>query len=262
MKLSLPTHLRRKYVLECVLGGFAADGIIVGLYYVAHVCWPTRFAFDYKFDFAILVLTPPLVITVLQLMRGEVVAKADFVKDYVAEFFMNKELNETFYFLVYTYGDKKFAEMEAAYLAAGGYGKIGADPLKIAKVFEPLQEGRAEGCRYYHPDCYQRSMEEKRLDCLLGYFDVLAYYYQNDLIAMEDIAGSLGYHLNILARRDVIKRVRKTYREAVKNPEYVAKNGNIAPFRSLDQFLEDIIKYDKRIGLAKSEDSPNVQGKS
>jgi hypothetical protein len=91
---------------------------------------------------------------------------------------------------------------------------------------------------------------------------VLAYYYQNDLIPMEDIAGSLGYHLNILARRDVIKRVRKTYREAVKNPDYVAKNGNIAPFRSLDRFLDDIIKYDEKIGLAMSADSPKIPAKS
>jgi len=249
MTSSFRRHIFRRSVVECVAYGLLLDAVVIGIFAAFHLYFPARFNFEFKIDAAILVLTPPIVITIYQLSQGETIARADFVKDYVSEFFMNKELNDTFYYLVYTYVDAKFAEIDAALVAAGGPEKIGSDPKRIASVFEALQEGRIEGHRYFHPSCYQRSLEEKRLDCLLGYFDVLAYYHQNNLVTMEDIAGSLGYHLNILARREVIKQVRSACKNSFKNETYVARNGHAIPFSCLDKFLENVIRYDQETAI-------------
>lgn len=68
-----------------------------------------------------------------------------------------------------------------------------------------INDGRAEGSRYYDPDFFQHSPEERRLDSVLHYFDMLAYNEDRKLISVEDITGVAGYHLAVIGSRAVVQ---------------------------------------------------------
>jgi len=45
--------------------------------------------------------------------------------------------------------------------------------------------------RLYDPSTFQFSEEERRLDALLGFFDILGYHHHRGVVHMQDIAGVL-----------------------------------------------------------------------
>jgi len=179
---------------------------------------------DRNIGIAVLAGLPVLLLTLVQLYIGSVVQRANLVKDLAAKIYTDKELAETFHSLVYTYDDKKF------------------DAFVVADDSEKreLNSGRVPGTRYFDPETVSGTEEERKLDALLGYLDIIAYHHHRRLIHMRDIAGVLGYHLAIISNRKAVTE----YRESI--PKFWSKSkfekmygANSVPLRYLDKLLKD-----------------------
>jgi hypothetical protein len=156
--------------------------------------------FEPKIDIAGLTAIPLFLIGLFELYRQTTVRRASFVTDYIAKFYTERNLHETFNDLIATYPDAKYEAIQKAVSDAGATGMAATFTATTA-----LQDGRSEGHRFYHPDHFQGSVEERRLDALLGYFDVIGYQYVHGLVRMADVAGMLGYQLSLVMSRKVIK---------------------------------------------------------
>ena len=82
---------------------------------------------------------------------------------------------------------------------------------------------------------------------LIGYFDLLGYHYAKGFFAIDDVAGSLGHYLNILSKRQVIKKVREIYRDSITQPRYSKENGYIRPFCYFDHLMVAVENYNLKI---------------
>jgi hypothetical protein len=155
--------------------------------------------FDPKIDIAGLTAIPLFLIGIFELYRQTTIRRASFITDYVAKFYIERDLHETFNDLIATYHDDKFEAIKIATSGAAARGMVAA-----FSATSGLQDGRHEGRRFYHPDHFQGSAEEQRLDALLGYLDVIGYQYVHGLVRMADIVGMLGYQLSLVMSRKVI----------------------------------------------------------
>lgn len=188
-----------------------------------------HFIFDNHIGVAVFGGIPILSITLIQIYLGSVVQRANLVKDMAAKMHTDKELAQAFHFLVYGYPDTKFDE----------YLKSNEEQRKQMNI------GRAEGQRFW--DYKTVSGEEERLlDALLGFLDIVAYHYHSHLIQMKDIAGVLGYHLAILSTRRCITEYRKSITNFWSNSKTGKEFGsNAVPLRYLNVLLEDYLSYCK-----------------
>lgn len=109
------------------------------------------------------------------------------------------------------------------------------------QCLETLQDGRKEGFRFYHPDIFQGSVEEKRLDSLLGYFSIIACYcVKEELLSIDDINGSIGYHLTVMDARTVVKEYMTVIEDGWEKEGYADKFGMDPPFHYLKILLEEL----------------------
>lgn len=184
--------------------------------------------FENKTSIAVFAVLPPLIIGIIQLRNTLALQKASFIRDFIAKLYTDKELSQTYHYLIYTYNDAKYKEFKSA----------------SSDLREKLQEGRVEGNRFYDPDDFQGSEEERRLDALLGYFDIIGYHYWTGALEINDIARLLGYHLTVLIKRDVIV----DYLNAV--PDYWKKVSgeveSVGPFRYLTILLHDFRSFNEK----------------
>jgi hypothetical protein len=184
---------------------------------------------------------PLFIITILELNRAIQIQRASFVKEYVAQFFTNHDLHLAFHELIYSYGDDKYAQIEK--IAQ----ELHLKDQKERPIFEPFAEinkDRPIGARFFHPALLQLSPEERRLDALLGYFDVVGYYYVKNILQMRDIAGTLGYQLSLMRRRRVVITyldLTKHWWHTLPNPEELG----VAPFQYLRKLLDGLAEYNK-----------------
>jgi len=123
--------------------------------------------------------------------------KSTIIREYVSGFHTNEFLQRIYFDLVYSYSDTIYDKLvdDPIYKT---------DPPPIRPCFPDsaqTPELRDIGSRYYHPNFFQFSLEEKKLDSLLGFFDVVAYQYVKELISLEDIVGTVGYYLEIINTR-------------------------------------------------------------
>lgn len=164
--------------------------------------------------------------------------RAAFLSEYISKIFTDKELSDTYHYLVYTYTDGTFVKVCEA-LNAKGNTEDPIDHKKMYSCLEALQDGREEGLRFYHPEKFQGSVEEKRLDSLLGYFNIIAYYHNKKVLSLDDINGSIGYHLTVMASRNVIKAylglIDRSWKE-----RYAQTYGLEQPLLDLKKLLKDV----------------------
>ena len=166
--------------------------------------------------------------------------RQSFVSGYVSKTFTHEGFSDTFYYLAYTYqtgtfervkrelkdpltrGDVLRKELDSTRKELRKAEREKKESIRTKKAkelynkeillaelrnemfrrLEYLQGGREVGHRFYHPALFQGSVEEKRLDSLLGYFNTIAYYYyaSPQLFTMKDIDGSIGFHLAIVVK--------------------------------------------------------------
>lgn len=139
-------------------------------------------------------VTGGFVVTVIQLLNARNDRQADaadarsaFVKDYMVQFFQNIELSKTWHDLIESYFDEIYEPIAKAV-------REGRPPMP-----------RPDGHPTWHPETFQGSDEERRVDALFGYLDILGYYWAKDLANVEDIESILGYTIGIINSRQVTK---------------------------------------------------------
>lgn len=165
--------------------------------------------------------------------------RAAFLAEYVSKIFTDKELSDTFHNLIYTYRNKKFDEIRDELKRNQITSKSGQEAMY--QCLEPLQERRKKGWRLYHPGVFQGSVEEKRLDSLLGYFNIIAYYYvEEKLLSIKDIDGSVGYHLTVMSARTVIKKYMNLIENEWETEGYAKNYGTKPPFHYLKKMLDEL----------------------
>lgn len=188
-------------------------------------------AFDKHIGLAVFGGLPVLLLTLIQLYTGSIVQRASLVKDLAAKIYTDEKLAETFHSLVYTYDDKTLKSF------------LDADKVKR----EEMNAGRVPGSRLFDPATVSGTEEERRLDALLGYLDIIAYHHHRRLIHMRDIAGVLGYHLAIIGNRQAITAYRASIPEFWQNSMFGQIYGtNSVPLRYLDKLLKDYQAYCER----------------
>ena len=194
-----------------------------------------------------LVGVPAFVITIWQLLRGHQIQSFDLVRSHMTGFLSNKALRSAFMELIYTYNDDDWNAVKAKLPKALNREskKTSAMRENSWKALETLNIGRAEGRRLYDPDFFQGSEEEKRLDAVLHFFDVLAYGYRSKMISVADLAGVAGYHLTIIGSREVTTYFLKRNKEFWDNLPYRERVGAEPPFENLRVLLKAVKQYNR-----------------
>lgn len=181
------------------------------------------------------IAVPAAVIAVAQLFSNSRVQRAAYIKDYALRFRTDKELSESFHYLVYRYGNELYA---IAKKPPGERAEGEQEKLRRA------QDGVPADLKFYIPDDTTDTPPERRLDNLLGFFDVLGYDCRREMVSMQDIAGVFGLHLDHFIQRKVIS----DYLAYVKKSWPMAESFHRTysapiPYRYLVLLLEDYSKY-------------------
>lgn len=168
-----------------------------------------KLKFENKFEAVGIFTIAGFVVVIFQLWEGNIVQRARFLTDYLTKVYTDENLSSAFHALVETYTDDLFDQIDtiAQEQQASQISKQTNAP--VFDIFDKFQGLRREGNRYYHPDCFQGSEEERLLDALIGYLDIVGYHYWYGMIRMRDIAALLNYQLATLASRKVIARYLK-----------------------------------------------------
>jgi len=187
--------------------------------------------FDKRIGIAVFGGLPILLLTLVQIYTTSVVQRANLVKDLASKLYTDKELTQTFHFLVYTFDDKLYD----AFLKANSTQRA------------EMNVNRPEGLRLFDPSTLTGSDEERRLDALLGYMDIIAYHYHRRLVQMVDIAGVLGYQLAIISSRKAVTEYLNSIPSFWKESRYGRTFGKESvPLRYLDKLLVDYRVYCQR----------------
>src|SRR5258706_11783474 len=93
--------------------------------------------FEPKIDIAGLTAIPLFLIGIFELYRQTTVRRASFVTDYIAKFYTERDLHETFNDLIATYSDDKFKAINEAVSQLGRKGLVAA-----FSATTNLQDGR------------------------------------------------------------------------------------------------------------------------
>ena len=198
--------------------------------------------FNPKIGIAALTAIPLFVVTLMQLGRTLRLQRADFIRKYTSQFVTEGDLYSTFHDLVYNYSNKKYEEVKKVVEEESkkGTGRPGFDCLK------GLQGGRGQGKRFYHPSFFQGSPEEMRLDALLGYFDILGYYYARGFVHLQDIVGTLGYYLAVLGERHVVRDYIDICTKMWPTLPYSKVMGATTTSAYLRRLLDDVKTYNEK----------------
>lgn len=120
--------------------------------------------------------------------------RASYIKDYAIRFRTDKELSESFHYLVYRF-DNKWYQL---------FMQAEKTPREV-KELDDAQRDLAPDLRFFNPRDALGAPQERRLDNLLGFFDTVGYDFSRGLLHERDIAGVFGFHLDHLIQRRVIQ---------------------------------------------------------
>ena len=207
--------------------------ILLGLYIFrvpgAHV--------DPKISLATFIAIPAGVIGVAQLLITAHIQRAAYIKDYALRFRTDKELSESFHYLIYLYGNKLYdINMKPA----------DQRTAEESRILAATQNGISADLCFFNPNVAVGAPQERRLDNVLGFFDTVGYDYSRRMLQMRDIAGVFGFHLDHLIQRKVVQEylefVRVQWPTAKSfHEQYIAP----VPFRYLRALLRAYIEYRK-----------------
>lgn len=207
-------------ILWGMLGILAATGVF-------------GFATKYEVSIATFVAIPAAVIGIGQLVISSSIQRAGYIKDYALRFRSDKELSESFHYLVYRFGNDLYRE----YMA-------NISLKQSTKTLDNAQDVVPADLRFFNPQSAIGTPQERRLDNLLGFFDTIGYDLDRNLIQIADIAEIFGFQLDHFEQRDVIR----TYIEAVETnwptmKSFHTKYKAPVPFRFFSQLIRRYVKY-------------------
>ena len=215
-----------------------------------------------------------LVVAVLALMQNlkshQKSQRNHFLSEHAMKFFSNREFLDTYHYLVYTYSAGRFNDVEKQVnhlveegmelllgitdiSKMGSLGSLFKTERRLKELQEEMfrllanmQDGRGAGFRFYHPRLFQGSVEDSRLDALLGYFNSVAHhYYENKpkSATLADINSTIGHHIIVTvhcrAVADYLNFI-EWLREV--NPRFDKFFGESGPFSHLKKLSEDLVK--------------------
>lgn len=225
----------------------------------------TGYTLDKNYSVMSLTAIPLFFITVIHLYWGVrssskslqksiIEQKSTIVRGFVSSFHTNEYLQDIYFDLVYSYDDEIYNQV----INDESYKQDSTEKSeKIKRPFfvEKINEGRKIGSRYYHPRYFQLSLEEKKLDSLLGFFDVVAYQYSKRILSLEDILGTVGYYLVVINARKASKAYLDYIETEWRNTPY-GKSGAKQPYSHLLNLLKNI---DKEMEKRKKEEQTTNQ---
>jgi hypothetical protein len=163
---------------------------------------------DNKVEFVGLFTIAGFAVVIFQLWQSYVVQRAKFLTDYLTKIYTDPELSATFHDLVQSYTDDIFDSIDLIVEEKNGKKIRETTKAPVFDIFDSLQGPRKDnpGKRFYHPECFQGSEEERRLDSFIGYMDIVGYHYYYGILRMKDVAALINYHLASLSSRKVISK--------------------------------------------------------
>ncbi len=154
-------------------------------------------------------------VALLSLSRTAEARRAEFISGYLSQLYTDENLWNTYHQLVYRYWDEQFCVVDKA---AEEYKGIVKERIKSPPGEKPPRPpiavdknllSRSLGLKSlnnptYHPWIFHGSVEEMRLDALLGFLNGIDYYCEKGRISVGEIYRQIGAHLLILGSRKVI----------------------------------------------------------
>lgn len=189
---------------------------------------------DPKISIASFVAIPAMVIGVSQLLITAHIQRASYIKDYAIRFRTDKELSESFHYLIYRYSNH-FYEI---------YSKpANSRSADEQKELDAAQTGLTDDLKFFDPKQAIGSPQERRIDNLLGFFDTVGYDLRRKLLYIPDVSGVFAYHLDHLIQRRIVQAYLKNIEEKWPTLEtfherYIAP----VPFKNLRYLLR---KYEE-----------------
>lgn len=164
------------------------------------------------------------------------ISRASYVKDYALKFRTDKDLTESFHYLVYRYGNKYYELF-----------KKDKRTDEEDKTLEDGQSGVKAELRFFDPKNIIGQEQEMRLDNLLGFFDAIGYDLRRGLLSVKDVAGIFGYHLDHLIQRDVVQDyLENIQKEWPSKKTFHERYGAPTPYKYLRYTLTEYERYRKR----------------
>lgn len=159
---------------------------------------------DPNISIASFVAIPAMVIGVSQLLISAHLQRASYIKDYAIRFRTDKELSESFHFLIYRYSNHLF---DIYFKPASSRTADEQNELDAA------QSGLTNDLKFFDPKQTIGSPQERRIDNLLGFFDTVGYDLRRKLLFIPDVSGVFAYHLDHLIQRKIVQAYLKNIEE-------------------------------------------------
>ncbi len=240
----LQTQTRKNHYIALILLLLIFTGIVLLLVHFG------KLRIVNTIEFAGLFTVAGFVVVIFQLWQENIVQRAKFLTEYLTNIYTDEELNSAFHALVETYNDSLFDQIDKIAQETKAKEKSETTNAPVFDVFKDLQGPRAakEGYRYYHPECFQGSEEERRLDALIGYLDIVGYHYWYGMIRMRDIAALLNYHLATFASRKVVARYLKVSGEEWWKTTAISTGSKATqlPYLYFRHMLGDFVAYNAK----------------
>ena len=205
--------------------------LVLAVYLYAH-----KENWDPKLSVASFVAIPAAVIGVAQLVITTMVQRASYIKDYALRFRTDKELSESFHYLIYRFDNNLYH----LFLKKNNKTQDEMDTLRQAQESLPL-----ELC-FFDPRDVIRVPQERRLDNLLGFFDTVGYDLSRGILDVRDVAGVFGFHLDHLRQRRVVQDYLEFVEERwPKLPSFNDAYRAPVPFEDLRRLIREYVKFRK-----------------
>jgi len=216
--------------------------ILVPILALMAAAWHFGFRFKQEVDLAAFTTVPLLLIAILQLYRGQRSQQAAAIKEFIDRFRGGSDLYDTYFDLVYSYRNDVFAAMKQK---AASMAMPSADNLPDFTPFESesKKQGRKPGSRLYLPGWFGLSPEERRLDALFDYFNTLAFYHDEGLVDMRDIARMLGDYLAVMANRNVVSDYLDYCQQRGEWAKTAKKSNAAEPYLYVRLLLDEFTKF-------------------
>lgn len=233
--------INRAFVLWTILTTLAVELLLASLFLFPKI------QLDYKIGISLFATVPAFVITIIQLVRTQQTQRASFIKDFLTEFRKNNDLHTAHYELVYRFRDDIYVKVEElAKKHLNGRPKLDRTDKPFFDCFKPLQVSDVPGARFFYPAFFQYSLEEKKLDGLLDYFNTIGLYLYEGLVSIEDVVSLLGDYVAILADRKVIKEYLALC-DAPGEWKYSGSVGASTPYEQLRFLLVSYERYNTEV---------------
>lgn len=140
---------------------------------------------------------PAAIAIIGQLVIASHISRASYIRDYALKFRTDKELTESFHYLVYKCSNELFDIY------------VKPDEERSQEEQKKLNDSQLNvpnDLQFFDPDGVLGLPQERRIDNVLGFFDTVGYDLKKGTVNINDVSGVFGYHLAHLIQRCVVQK--------------------------------------------------------